>query len=101
LVKGWSAGQREALLADVPRQALAARIDSRSVLEVTRDMLAIARAGLARRARLDAQGRDETIYLEPLEAIADTGRTSAERLLEALNGPWRGDVRRVFGERRF
>ena len=33
-------------------------------------MLAIARGGLKRRARLNARGEDETIWLRPLEAIA-------------------------------
>jgi glutamate--cysteine ligase len=33
-----------------------------------------------------------------LEEIAETGVTPAERLLDLYNGPWRGDVRRVFDE---
>ena len=56
----------------------------------------MARQGLKARAEHDAQGRDETGYLEPLEAIADSGITQAERLLDLYKGPWKGDVRPVF-----
>ncbi len=44
----------------MPRLALNATIAGRSLRDVGREALAIARAGLARRARLDAAGRDET-----------------------------------------
>ena len=39
---------------------------------------------------------DETGYLSDLDEIAESGITPAERLLELYNGPWNGDVRRVF-----
>ena len=35
-------------------------------------------------------------YFAELEDIAESGITPAERLLELYNGPWKGDVRRVF-----
>jgi glutamate--cysteine ligase len=98
LIKGWSAEQREALRAEVPRLALRARIGKREARDIARDMLALARGGLARRAALDPQGRDETIYLAPLEEIAESGRTLAEQRLEAFSGRWRGSVDPAFEE---
>ncbi|MGA8293440.1 MAG: glutamate--cysteine ligase, partial [Rhodoplanes sp.] len=56
-----------------------------------------AHAGLARRARLSG-GRDETIYLEPLDEIVARGRTPAEELLEKFHGRWCGSVDPVFAE---
>ena len=56
LVKGWSAEEREALRADVPRLALDAEVAGRPVRDVARDALALSRAGLQRRAMLDADG---------------------------------------------
>ena len=41
---------------------------------------------------------DETAYLTPLDEIAESGITPAERLLELYSGPWRGEVRNVFDE---
>ena len=72
-----------------PASGLAARIGGRALVEVAREAVAIARGGLERRARRDAAGRDETLYLAPLERIASEGRTLAERRLEAFHGPWR------------
>ncbi len=65
LIRGWSAEARQMLRDEVPRAGLSARIGGRTVREIARDMLALARGGLARRARRDGRGRDETVYLEP------------------------------------
>jgi glutamate--cysteine ligase len=96
LVKGWTAEERERLRADVPRLALKAEIAGRPVGDVARDALALAREGLRRRARRDGSGRDETRYLDPLDAIIHSGKTQAERLLERYHGAWRGSVEPVF-----
>lgn len=98
LVKSWSAAEREQLRADVPRLGLAARIGGRSLLDLARDVLPLAKAGLARRARLNAAGQDETIYLAPLEQIAAEGRSNAERLLALYHGAWGGDIARSFSD---
>ena len=39
---------------------------------------------------------DETVFLNPLAEVAESGVTPAERLLELYHGPWAGDVNRVF-----
>jgi glutamate--cysteine ligase len=98
LSKGWTAEEREALRSEVPRKALAATIRGRSARDIAKDMLGLARAGLARRARCDALGRDETVYLAPLEEIAESGRTLAEHRLEAYRGAWRGSIDRAFAD---
>jgi glutamate--cysteine ligase len=98
LVKGWSPAQREALRGEVPRRALRARVASRSAREIARDILDLAAAGLRRRHRLDARGRDETAYLAPLEAIVEEGRTQAEQLLERYHGAWHERIDRAFVE---
>jgi len=96
LCKGWKIEDHERLRADVARLGLKAQIAGRSVQDVAIDMLAIARAGLKRRNRLSAGMVDESNYLSELDEIAASGVTPAERLLELYNGPWRGDVTRVF-----
>ena len=59
-------------------------------------MVAIARQGLKARERLNAGLLDETEILRPLEEVAESGVTPAERLLELYHGPWGGDASRVF-----
>jgi glutamate--cysteine ligase len=101
LCKGWTAEERNALRPDAARHGLKAQIAGRSVQDVAKDMIAIAKEGLTRRARHDGAGSDETGYLREFEAIAHSGVTQAERLLELYHGPWQGDVRRVFDEMAF
>ncbi len=92
IIKGWSAGDRQALRNAVPRLALKAEVKGRSVQSIAQEILALARKGLA------ARGLGEEVYLAPLEEIADSGVTQAERWLERFHGPWGGDVRPIFHE---
>ena len=96
LAKDWTAAQRQLLRDEVPRLALKAMIGGRSARDIARDMLALSRVGLARRARRNAQGLDETHYLDPLDAIVDAGRTHAEVMLEHFHGDWHGSVDPAF-----
>ncbi|MFZ5718446.1 MAG: glutamate--cysteine ligase [Pseudomonadota bacterium] len=96
LCKDWETSDHERLRADVARLGLKAEVAGRTVQEVSKDLLAIARQGLKNRNRLSAGMVDESGYLAELEHIAETGVTPAERLLELYNGAWEGDAGRVF-----
>src|SRR6202521_127702 len=96
LVKGWSAAERQKLRDDVPKLGLKAAIGGRSVFDVARDMLALSRAGLARRKRLDFCGSDETPFLVPIEEVIASGKTPAEVLLDRYHAEWRQSVEPVF-----
>lgn len=98
IAKNWNACDREGLRATVPRLGLAARIAGRSLGAVAAEALTIARAGLAARARRDAQGRDETHFLQPLEAIVAAGRSLAEERLAEYEGRWQRSVEPAFTE---
>jgi glutamate--cysteine ligase len=98
IVKDWSAEERQKLRDDVPRLGFKALIHNRDLLSVTRDALALARAGLARRQRFDPYGADETRYLKPLDEFVERGETPAEELLRKFHGPWGGVVDPVFAE---
>ncbi|HZT47276.1 MAG TPA: glutamate--cysteine ligase [Hyphomicrobiaceae bacterium] len=88
LVKGWSAEERQRLRDAVPRTALRTRFRDTTVLEVARQVLAIARAGLSRRGFTNAKGEDEAIFLEPLEAILRDGLTPADEILFRYERDW-------------
>jgi glutamate--cysteine ligase len=98
LTRPWSASQRQALRDEVPRLGLKGAVAGRPVLDVAKDVLALAEAALARRACLDEVGRDETRFLRPLRAILERGSTDAEALLERYRGAWGGSVDPAFGE---
>lgn len=96
LVKCWSAEDRESLRRAVPVMGLKAPIKGVSARDVAQQVLAISRQGLKQRAKLNAVGDDETLFLAEIEDIAATGVTPAERLLERWKTEWKGDMARVF-----
>ncbi len=102
LAKPWSdpeaAGARQAMRDAVPVLGFRTEIAGRSLRDVARDMLAIARGGLERRGFRDADGRDETQYLAPLDALVDRGETQADALLARYRGAWGGSVDPAFSE---
>jgi glutamate--cysteine ligase len=98
LVKEWTAEERQRLRDEVPKAGFAASIRGRSMRDLAKETLAIAGEGLKRRRRLDAEGRDETRYLEPLEQFVARGRTPAEELLEKYSGSWGGSVAPIYDE---
>ncbi|HEY9216008.1 MAG TPA: glutamate--cysteine ligase, partial [Ancylobacter sp.] len=63
LAKGWSADERQAARDEVPRLGFKAQVAGRSMLDVARDVVAIARDGLKRRDMRDSQGRNEARFL--------------------------------------
>jgi glutamate--cysteine ligase len=96
LCKAWSPEDRERLRLDAMRTGLKGQVAGRPIKDVARDMVAIAKEGLKRRAKVSPCGKDETGYLSELEEIADSGLTPADRLLELYEGPWKGDVGRAY-----
>ena len=96
LVKGWPVEAMLKLREEVPKKALNAEIEGRSVREVAREVLAIADEGLARRKRVNAKGQDERHYLEVLHGIVAEGRTHAEELLTLYERDWGRDIAPVY-----
>jgi glutamate--cysteine ligase len=92
LCKGWTRDDRVALRIDAARTGLKGAVAGRPVKDVAADLIAIAKQGLK------ARGLGEEVHLAPLEAIADSGLTLADRWLEKFHGPWGGSVQPVFEE---
>ena len=85
LIREWSPDDRQTLREKVPKLALQATIAGRSVRDVARDALQLARDGLKRRGRLDLLGRNETCFLTPLDSIVTANETQADRLIKLYN----------------
>jgi glutamate--cysteine ligase len=96
LVRDWTASERQALRDSVPRTALKTRFRRGTVLDLARDVVALAAEGLKNRRRLDDSGLDESTYLAPLEETVATGRTPAEVLLHEFETEWKGDIDELF-----
>lgn len=95
---GWTFDQVQALRDTVPAEGLNARIAGHSLMDVARDIIRISTDGLKQRARLNSEGQDESIFLQPLEEILAKKRVLAEDLLSLYHGRWNGSVDPVFDE---
>ena len=99
LVKGWDMAGREDLRNAVPKLGLDAPLPNGGKLgDIAGEVLAIARAGLNARGRLNASGDNETLFLEPLDEIVRSGKVPAQTLLDKFHGEWGGDITRVYEE---
>jgi glutamate--cysteine ligase len=96
MVRDWTHAEHEALRADVPRLGLKTPFRDATVQALAQRVVAIADAGLRARRQLDAQGRDETMYLDPLRRIADSGVTLAEEKRARVAGAFEGQAEALY-----
>jgi glutamate--cysteine ligase len=94
----WSMEERIRLRSEVPRLGLRAEVRGRSVQDIAKELIDLAGQGLTARARLNAAGDNETGFLAPLQEVADTGITPAERKLALYHGAWNHSVDPAFTE---
>jgi glutamate--cysteine ligase len=100
LCRDWTAAERDALRHDAGKLGLRAEVRGRPLLEIAREVLAIAEAGLKARACPGAGGMiaDETHFLNALHEIAAAGQTPSDELLARYAGDWRGDLTRIYAD---
>jgi glutamate--cysteine ligase len=98
MVKDWSADERLKLRNDVPKLGFRAEIRGRNMLALAQEALQLSARGLARRQKLDRNGRDETRYLRPLEESVAAEITPAEELLAKFRDKWNGSVEPIYEE---
>ncbi len=96
IVKTWTGADREALRDAVPKYGLKATVRGRSVRDIGRDIVALARAGLSRRSYLNGEGIDETIFLSSVEEVLASGMTPADQVMREYERDWHGDIDRMF-----
>ena len=101
LVRDWSVAEMVGLRDLVPRHGLAASFREGSVQDVAKRVLAIARAGLKARGRLDWIGTSEESYLSDLEETALSGQTPADKKIDQFQGRWARSVKPLFVEYAF
>jgi len=98
LVKDFTRAERHALRDGVPKHALKLPFRGGTLRDLAGEGLKISAHGLARRARANRHGADESMFLDILAQIVDANQTPAERKLELYHGAWNGDIDRVFRE---
>ncbi|MCD9029170.1 glutamate--cysteine ligase [Luteimonas sp. BDR2-5] len=98
LVRDFTMAERNALRDGVPRLALKTPFRGGTLRDLAVEALKISAAGLQRRARHNARGQDERVFLDPLIEVVEANETPAERKLALFHGAWQGDIDHVFRE---
>ncbi|SFP99543.1 glutamate--cysteine ligase [Roseivivax halotolerans] len=100
MAKSLDADTREAWRVAASVDGLHAEVGGQKMLDVAREVLDIAEAGLKARARPGAGGLlpDETHFLNALRESVDSGQAPADELIRRYETDWNRDVRPVFEE---
>ena len=101
VVKGWTADERDTLRNGVPKAGLGTPFRRMKLLDIAREVVAISSEGLKSRAIRNGKGDDERIHLRAAENVVQSGRTTAEVMLEAYEGRWGRRIDPIFGEMAF
>lgn len=96
MIKDWSMTEHNQLRKQVPRYGLHTKFRNIRVRTLAIEMLALSRKGLTKRAIKSECGKDESVFLEPLQIIADTDVTPAERKLGKFHGVWENTLDQLY-----
>ncbi|WP_154222743.1 glutamate--cysteine ligase [Marinicella rhabdoformis] len=95
-ISDWTIAEHEMLRTEVPKTGLATCFRNQKVRDMALKMLDLSRQGLEKRAIKSSCGKDESCFLEPLQIIADTGVTPAERKRGQFHGVWQDNIDELF-----
>jgi glutamate--cysteine ligase len=98
LTKDWTYEEVETLRNAVPAQGLDMTFRGRSLWEIGREVVGIARTGLRNRNRLNSSSQDETVHLAPLDEMLAKRSTLADDMLSLWKGRWNGNIEAVFDD---
>jgi len=100
LIKPWTHEVRESLRIACSREGLQATVDGVNVKEISREVVAIAEAGLKARNRPGVGGLvpDESHFLNALRESVETGVSPADELLQRYYNDWNKDLSHIYGE---
>ncbi len=87
LLASWSPAERESAYDAVARRGLTAEANGRKVLDLARELLALADAGLGRCRDVEGTGLDERALLEPIAQQLALGKSPGQVVLEEWEGP--------------
>ena len=90
LIKTSTEGQRQSMRDEVAVKGLHAQFMGRTLLDLGREVLKVARAGL------DARRMEESTFLNVLDDEVARDKTKAQELLDLYNNVWGQDIAPVF-----
>ena len=88
IVKNFNTDQLQELRIKVAKNGLNSSVEGIDLKTLTRKILNLSSDGLRRRDILNANGENESIYLDPLEKILSTGKSPSDELIERFSKNW-------------
>lgn len=101
LVSDWGADERTEALERVALDGLEARVAGEPILERARALVEISAGGLERLVATGLAEEAEDVFLAPLRAIVQDGRSPGREMLDLWRGEWTGDMRRLIEYARY
>ena len=95
-IADWTQEERDALRLGSPQTGLQTPFRGGTLLDMAREIVPMAAQGLKNRGRGDGTGADESLFLAYLEEITESGKSSAEKLLDSYHGAWGGDIQKAY-----
>ncbi|CAI8218177.1 MAG: Glutamate--cysteine ligase EgtA [Alphaproteobacteria bacterium] len=95
-IADWTQEERDALRLGAPQTGLATPFRGGTLLDMAREIVPMATQGLKNRGCGDGAGADESLFLAYLEEIVESGKSSAEKLLDQYHGVWDGDIKNAY-----
>jgi len=94
LLRHHTAAELRQAIRDVPARGLSAAVGGVPVRELGRELLRLARAGLAARVAAGLERAEVLGYLDPVEEVVETGTTFADRVIRRWEGEFGRDPAR-------
>ncbi len=101
LVRQWGFDDCVALYREVTRGGMSVRMKGIPVVELAREVFAIAEEGLRRQAVPDEGGHDERIYLESLRELVSSGQSPASLTVQAWGAGTHRELERLLAKNSF
>ena len=100
LCKHWTSEQRDSLRKSASKEGLSGGIDNISIMNLSKQVLAISRAGLEARQKSNATNscQDESHFLDILTKSAETGIAPADRIMDFFQNKWNKNPLKAFEE---
>ena len=101
IVKNFNTDQLQELRIKVAKNGLNSSVEGIDLKTLTRKILNLSSDGLRRRDILNANGENESIYLDPLEKILSTGKSPSDELIERFSKNWDKNLVNMYKEYTF
>jgi glutamate--cysteine ligase len=101
LIKDFNIKQLQELRIEVAKNGLHSIIEGIEIQEIAKKVLMLSREGLRNRNILNENGDSEEIFLDPLQKILSSGKSSSDDLIKKFSNNWNKNLVNMYKEYTF